>query len=174
VGDPVGQRVADFLVANADNLGIQSVIYNRRVWGYGRYYWRAYTGVNPHVDHVHTGMNWAAARSLTDANVEAVFARSGGGAGQRNSVLAGDGAPNTAGQLSPTQSPWFIGVVAGVCLLVLAIVVVAVIRYKHTTAGKIDLSRSSSSTSRPLLSDSVRALGASSGSIVTLRKAAEK
>jgi hypothetical protein len=40
-------------------MGIQELIWNRRIWtssqpGAG---WRAYTGPNPHTDHIHIGMN---------------------------------------------------------------------------------------------------------------------
>lgn len=73
-GDAVGQRLADFLVSKATDLGIQAVIYNRRVWGYGRYNWRSYSGVNPHVDHVHVSMQTRAANEVTEAMVEAAFA----------------------------------------------------------------------------------------------------
>jgi hypothetical protein len=44
VGNPNAQKVADFMVAHADELGLQAVIYNHRVWGYGRWNWRAYSG----------------------------------------------------------------------------------------------------------------------------------
>lgn len=43
-GNPNAQRIADLLVTHGDALGLQSVIYNRRVWGYGRWNWRAYSG----------------------------------------------------------------------------------------------------------------------------------
>jgi hypothetical protein len=77
----MAQRLADFLSANADALQLQSVIYNRRVWGYGRWSWRAYTGVDPHTTHVHIGMNLRGAASMTEAQIEAVFSAhwSGGG-----------------------------------------------------------------------------------------------
>ena len=39
MGDPEAQKLADWLVSKAGELGIQSVIYDRRVWGYGRWSW---------------------------------------------------------------------------------------------------------------------------------------
>ncbi len=80
LGDPEAQRVADLLVAHADALGLQSVIYNRRVWGYGRWNWRAYSGVDPHTTHVHVGMNIQASNTMTEAAIEAILAGTGGGA----------------------------------------------------------------------------------------------
>ncbi|MEM9468473.1 MAG: hypothetical protein AAGA90_24100 [Actinomycetota bacterium] len=61
----VGDQIAEAMVTHADALGIQSVIWNRRVWGYGRWFWRSYGGVNPHTDHLHIGQNWAGATTLT-------------------------------------------------------------------------------------------------------------
>ena len=53
--------------ANARRLGIMYVIWNARIW---RAYdadggWRAYTGSNPHTDHVHFSFSWAGARRET-------------------------------------------------------------------------------------------------------------
>ncbi len=48
-------------------MGIQEIIWNRRIWTSGRHTegWRAYTGPNPHTDHVHIGMNRAGASKRT-------------------------------------------------------------------------------------------------------------
>ena len=61
MGNPDAQQLADWLVEKASVLGIQAVIYNRRVWGYGRWNWRPYSGVNAHIDHVHVSMQIRAA-----------------------------------------------------------------------------------------------------------------
>src|SRR5688500_17630836 len=53
----VAAEILSWAVENADLYGIQSVIWNRRVWGFGRWYWRAYSGPSPHTDHVHIGQN---------------------------------------------------------------------------------------------------------------------
>jgi hypothetical protein len=53
--------------AMARRLGIQYMIWNRRIWGAyaaGRG-WRKYTGSNPHTDHVHFSLSWAGARKKT-------------------------------------------------------------------------------------------------------------
>ncbi len=77
LGVPVGagwaQTLADALVANSGELGVQLVIYRRKVWS-GRYPnsgWRAYTGSNPHNDHLHVELSWQAARTLTTQAIQA-------------------------------------------------------------------------------------------------------
>ena len=68
-----GDSLADALVEHAEALGIQSVVWNRRVWGYGRWYWRDLTGGTPHTDHVHAGQHWTAARTLTETAARAAL-----------------------------------------------------------------------------------------------------
>lgn len=64
--DPAVRRaIFDDMVRNADALGVQSVIADRRVWGFGRWQERHYAGPHPHDDHVHVGLNRAGAKSLT-------------------------------------------------------------------------------------------------------------
>ena len=50
--------------AMARRLGIQYMIWNRRIWGAysAGSGWRKYTGSNPHTDHVHFSLSWAGAR----------------------------------------------------------------------------------------------------------------
>lgn len=50
--------------AMARRLGIQYMIWNRRIWGSysASSGWRRYTGANPHTDHVHFSLSWAGAR----------------------------------------------------------------------------------------------------------------
>lgn len=52
-GAAVGQRMADYLAANATSLGVDTLIWNRRSWNVRRGTWVPYTGTNPHTDHVH-------------------------------------------------------------------------------------------------------------------------
>lgn len=62
-----GDRVASYIVENANALGFQLVIWNRTLWkvtsGGGSS--RAYTGPNPHTDHVHAELTAAAASSAS-------------------------------------------------------------------------------------------------------------
>ena len=81
---PVGSEVADWLVTNAPLLGVQEVIWDRRIWVASRHAqgWQPYGGVSPHTDHVHLGLMWRAARgpqALTLAYLRTLPA--GGGAG---------------------------------------------------------------------------------------------
>lgn len=50
--------------AMARRLGIQYMIWNRRIWGSyaAGSGWRRYTGSSPHTDHVHFSLSWAGAR----------------------------------------------------------------------------------------------------------------
>jgi hypothetical protein len=70
------QRIIDWLLnpdaqgnqhAVARRMGVQEIIWNRRIWTARRQAegWRPYTGVNPHTDHLHIGLNWPGARMQT-------------------------------------------------------------------------------------------------------------
>lgn len=71
-----GEDLAAWLVEHYDELGIQTVIYNRRIWGAGRPVLRTYRGANPHTDHVHAEQHKRAALTLTRAQIAAVLAGS--------------------------------------------------------------------------------------------------
>jgi hypothetical protein len=64
-----GRKLFDWCVKNANDLGIQSVIFNRRVVGFGNPNERSYTGPSPHTDHVHIGLKRNARRTLTREKV---------------------------------------------------------------------------------------------------------
>lgn len=53
--------------AMARRLGIQYVIWNRKIWGSyaASSGWRTYRGDSPHTDHVHISFTWAGARRKT-------------------------------------------------------------------------------------------------------------
>ncbi len=68
-----GYRIRDFLVRNAEILGVQEVIWDRQIWHANRPYLRAYSGPNPHTDHVHYGLCWWSARSLTYNKLSYLF-----------------------------------------------------------------------------------------------------
>lgn len=65
-----GRKLFEWCVTNAERLGIQSVIFNRRVWGFGKWNERPYTGPSPHTDHVHVGLDKWAAKNLTKESIE--------------------------------------------------------------------------------------------------------
>ncbi len=71
--------------AMARRLGIQYMIWNRRIWGAysaGRG-WRKYTGSNPHTDHVHFSLSWAGARKKSSFWSPRSFPNSSGSAPTR-------------------------------------------------------------------------------------------
>jgi hypothetical protein len=71
VGDLMGWLLATDRYGNkhaiARRLGIQYVIWNKRIWGSyaASSGWRKYTGPNPHTDHVHFSFTWAGANRQT-------------------------------------------------------------------------------------------------------------
>ncbi len=58
-----GEQIANFLVTNASTLGVQLIIWNHTLWKVtpSGATSRAYTGPNPHTDHVHAEVNTATA-----------------------------------------------------------------------------------------------------------------
>lgn len=62
-----GTALAEVLRAFSAELGIQCVIWDRHIWSGAKPTagWRAYSGTNPHRDHIHVELTWDAARSLT-------------------------------------------------------------------------------------------------------------
>jgi hypothetical protein len=101
--DAVAQRLADWLARNAQKIGVQSVIYARRVWGYGRFTWRPYTGVAAHYDHIHVGINKVAATALTEALIETAMAE--------DPVLGAPFLPRVV-QTQPASGGWLFQVAA--------------------------------------------------------------
>ncbi len=64
----VGDRIANWLVENAQAIGVQYLIWNRVRWSGGYAAGRKvapYTGPNPHIDHIHAEINNAAATRST-------------------------------------------------------------------------------------------------------------
>lgn len=62
------------LEAGPDKLGIQAIIYDRRIWSAKSPDGRPWDGASPHYDHVHVEMTRAAANSVTLATVRSVLA----------------------------------------------------------------------------------------------------
>lgn len=62
---PQGIEIVRALGERGDELGVQTVIWDRRIWSKRSPNGRAYTGVNPHIDHLHIELNRAAAAGLT-------------------------------------------------------------------------------------------------------------
>lgn len=65
----VFEEFAEQLRLNSAELGIQCIIFNRKIFsgGYANKGWHRYGGVNPHTDHLHVELSWGAAnRDLED------------------------------------------------------------------------------------------------------------
>lgn len=69
----VGMTLMRELLDNADKLGIQALIYNRKIYSAKSPNGRDYNGVNPHYDHIHVELSWVAAQKLNLATVRAVL-----------------------------------------------------------------------------------------------------
>lgn len=65
-----GTALADLLRLHSRELGIQCVIWNRKIWS--GYYddWRTYAGSNPHVDHLHVELSWKSANMSQDDMID--------------------------------------------------------------------------------------------------------
>lgn len=74
-GAAYGTQLADQLRLHSAELGIQCVIWNRRIWSgsYPDAGWRVYSGLNAHVDHIHLELTRAAAATLTPERVHNVL-----------------------------------------------------------------------------------------------------
>lgn len=70
-----GWELANLLVGHSGALGIQCVIWDRKIWSgsYADRGWRNYGGVNPHVDHLHVELTRQAARTLTAERIHEVL-----------------------------------------------------------------------------------------------------
>ncbi len=74
-GAAYGTELAEQLRVHSAELGVQCVIWNRRIWSgsYPAAGWRTYSGVNAHVDHLHVELTREAAASLTSARVAQIL-----------------------------------------------------------------------------------------------------
>ena len=65
IGDPDGNRVLRRLLKHAGALGIQCIIYERKIYSAKSPKGRPYDGVVPHTDHLHVELTREAAHKLT-------------------------------------------------------------------------------------------------------------
>lgn len=65
-----GMKLVELLRKYARQLGIQCIIYNRKIWSARSPDGRKYLGAHPHYDHVHVELTWAAARNLNLATFQ--------------------------------------------------------------------------------------------------------
>lgn len=64
-----GNRIVEALCRHGRRLGIDHAIWDRRIWSARSPAGRAYTGRNPHHDHIHLGLTRAAAGKLNLATL---------------------------------------------------------------------------------------------------------
>ena len=68
-----GHDLFKTLAQNADKLGLQAIIWDRRIFSARTPSGRAYTGTNPHIDHLHIEMNRHFADTLTPARINSIL-----------------------------------------------------------------------------------------------------
>lgn len=101
IGKPTKKwkKLSNLLRLHSRELGVQCIIYNRRIWSgaYPHAGWRRYDGLNPHRDHLHVELGWAAARNLTAAKLRTIL----GGETSGGTDDAGGGQGSTATPKAP-------------------------------------------------------------------------
>jgi peptidoglycan hydrolase-like protein with peptidoglycan-binding domain len=68
-----GHDLFKILAQNADKLGLQAIIWDRKIFSARTPSGRVYTGTNPHVDHLHIEMNRHFADTLTPARINSIL-----------------------------------------------------------------------------------------------------
>lgn len=72
-GHPVGHEIVARLGAVGVTLGVQCIIFDRKIWSARSPQGRPYTGVHPHYDHLHIELTREAARRLTAVEVSRIL-----------------------------------------------------------------------------------------------------
>ena len=139
-----GQAIADFLQANAAQLGVKYIIWNRQVWeasGKPVAGWHPYTSTNnPHTDHVHVTFNDTPGTGGT--TTDAVLTSSSGSSVNPATCAWSFKFP-VAGEvclLSKTQLRQLLGVsliLAGVGIGVVGIAFMTVLSFRHEALNTI-------------------------------------
>lgn len=85
-----GTKLANAIVNQSKELGVQCVIWNERIWS-SSYpdRWRYYSGVARHKDHLHVEFTWASAKRARDRQRNLWAKILGGGAGGSTSSTGG-------------------------------------------------------------------------------------
>jgi len=92
IGDPDANRLLARLLKVPGRLGIQAIIYERRIYSRITPAGRPYTGLVPHVDHLHIELTREAGQKLTYATVKRVLTPRTWRAGQRDLAPGNHGA----------------------------------------------------------------------------------
>ena len=72
--NPAGWDLVRLLLPMVGSLGIQQIIWDRRVWSAAHPNGAPYTGVSPHIDHIHAELTREAGQILTRARIKATVA----------------------------------------------------------------------------------------------------
>lgn len=72
-GSPAGHELVRRLGEHGKRLGIQSIIYDRKIWSARSPNGRYYGGTHPHYDHLHIELTWNSARNLNLATLRSVL-----------------------------------------------------------------------------------------------------
>jgi len=73
--NPAGWDLLRLLLPHVGRLGIQMIIWDRRIWSQRTPNGAPYSGTASHTDHLHIEFNWNAARTLTRPQVQRIIGR---------------------------------------------------------------------------------------------------
>jgi hypothetical protein len=104
--DPWGDEIAEWLIANASELGCQYFIWNRRSWRKSRS-WNPYRGTDSHTDHLHIELTPEAGRTLTEEAIVAIEDVPGPYGRLNSPIVSAAATPGGAGA-------WLVGADGGV------------------------------------------------------------
>lgn len=71
--NPVGHQIVQALIPKAGQLGLTELIWNRKRYSAAHPYGTAYTGVSPHIDHIHGAHTLNATRLLNVPTIRFVM-----------------------------------------------------------------------------------------------------
>ena len=93
----LGDQLYVLLIASANDLGLDEIIWNRQIWSSRRPHLHPYTGHSPHTDHIHVGFTRAASqRALLPSSVWMRIAALRTGLEELGSTLVGGKARGNA------------------------------------------------------------------------------
>ena len=78
-GSAAGYALVKQLGNKGREMGIQAIIYDRKIWSGRSPGGRYYSGVAPHYDHVHIELTREAARTLTESKINRILSGTSGG-----------------------------------------------------------------------------------------------
>jgi hypothetical protein len=72
-GSPEGHEIVKLLASHGSRLGIQAIIYDRRIWSAASPNGRNYNGIAPHYDHLHIELTRNAGQKLNLSTLYSVL-----------------------------------------------------------------------------------------------------